>query len=109
MILDCVSAGATQTDICSVFSATGSKRYASIITSTTAPVPEDVTRVDVDGWSLLEMPGGDSVLPALTGLVEEGRYKIPVGVKGIGRGLERIPDVMDEVMKASGEKLVLAL
>lgn len=109
MIVDFVSAGAKQTDICDALDPTGSKLYAASVTSVIVPVPDGVTRSDVDGWSLLKMQGGKSILPALTELGEQGKYKLPLSAKVIGRGLEEIPTVMDEVLKVSGEKLIVKL
>ncbi len=109
MVVDFVSAGATQIDIFEAFDPAGSKLYAASVTSVDAPVPDGVTHVEFDGWSLLKMRGGTSILPALTKLVEQGKYKLPVSVKVVGDGLEQIPRVMDKVLKASGEKLVVRL
>lgn len=72
-------------------------------------MPNGVTLSDVESWSLLEMQGGKSILPALTELVEHGKYKLPVSVKVVGHGLEQTPEVMDEVGKVSGEKLIVKL
>ena len=72
-------------------------------------MPDGVSRSDIDGWSLLKMQGGKSILPALTELVEQGKYKLPVSVRVVGHGLEEIPKVMDEVLKVSREKLVVKL
>ena len=109
MIVDFVSAGAAQTAICDALDPAGSKLYAASVTSVNVPVPDGVTRSDIEGWSLLKMQGGKSILPALTELVEQGKYKLSVSVKVVGHGLEEIPKVMDEVLKVSGEKLVVKL
>ncbi|KAJ9616822.1 hypothetical protein H2200_000541 [Cladophialophora chaetospira] len=109
MIADFVSAGASQTDICEVLDPAGSKIYAALVTGVPVPVRDGVTHVEVDGWSIVDMQGGKSILPALTGLVEQGKYKLPVSVKVAGHGLEQIPKVMDEVLNLSGEKLVVKL
>lgn len=109
MIVDFVSAGAAQTDIRDALDPAGSKLYAASVTSVNVPVPDGVTRSDIDGWSLLEMQGGKLIFPALTELVEQGKYRLPVSVKVVGHGLEEIPMVMDEVLEVSGEKLVVKL
>lgn len=109
MIVDFVSAGAAQTDSCDALDSAGSELYAASVTSVNVPVPDGVTRSEIDGWSLLEMQGGKSILPALTELVEQGKYKLPVSVKVAGHGLAQIPKIMDEVLKVSGEKLVVTL
>ena len=77
MIVDFVSAGATQTDICDTLDPAGSKLYAASVTSVNIPVPDGVTRSEIESWSLLEMQGGKSILPALTELVEQGNISCP--------------------------------
>lgn len=109
MIIDCVAAGVTQTDICNTLASSGPKKYAAVISGLTVPVPDGVTRFDVSGWSLIDMPGGEEVIPALTDLVEDGKYKVPLPVKVVGHGLEEIPGVMDQVKNVSGAKLVVTL
>ena len=109
MIIDCVGAGAAQTDICDVFDPTGSKKYAAVITGADVPVPEGVTKIDVSGWSLVDLQGGRQIIPALTSLVEEGKYKVPLPVKVVGHGLDQVPKVMDQLKNVSGEKLVVTL
>lgn len=49
MIVDFVSAGATQTDICDSLDPAGFKLYAATVTGVNIPVPEGVTFSDVDG------------------------------------------------------------
>lgn len=110
MIIDCVSAGITQTDICDVLDDDGSKMYASVITSLDSPVvAKGVTKILINGWSVTEIQGGEYIIPALTRLVEEGHYKPPLPVRVVGHGLEQLPKVMDQVSSASGEKLVVVL
>lgn len=79
------------------------------MTSKSASVPEGVTKLETGGWTLLGMPGGEQVIPSLTQLIEEGRYKLPAEVKVVGHGLEQIPEVMDQVRGVSGQKLIVTL
>jgi NADPH:quinone reductase-like Zn-dependent oxidoreductase len=110
MIIDCVSAGITQPDICDVLDDEGSKMYASVITGVDTPVvAKGVTKILINGWSLVGLQGGKQIIPALTRLVEEGHYKTPLSVRVVGHGLEQVPKVMDKVDSASGEKLVVVL
>lgn len=109
MIIDCVSAGASQTDICDVIDPSGSKKYASLMTGVEVPVPQDVTKFDVIGSSLVKLQDREAIVQALTRLVEEDKYKLPVPVRVVGHGLEQLPSVMDEVMSVSCEKLVVTL
>lgn len=109
VILDCVSAGASQTDICDLLDPTGSKRYAAIITGTPVFVPEGVDKIDVSMGSVVDMQGGKQLFPSLTKLVEEGTYRVSLPVRVIGHGLEELADVLDEVMTVSGEKVIVTL
>lgn len=109
VILDCVAAGASQTDISSVLDPRGSMRYAGVETGTPVSVPENVEKITVSGWLILEMQGGKQVIPSLTKLVEEGKYRVPLPVRVIGHGLEELPNVLGMVKTASGEKLVVTL
>jgi NADPH:quinone reductase-like Zn-dependent oxidoreductase len=109
VIIDCVSAGAAQTDICNVLDPNGSKRYAAVITSIPVPVPEGVELIEVGAWGMFRLPGGEQLIPSLTKLVEEGTYKVPLPVRVVGHGLEDLPAKMDEVKAVSGEKVVLTL
>ncbi|KAJ7035616.1 putative quinone oxidoreductase [Mycena alexandri] len=109
VIIDCVSAGASQTDICDVLDPAGSKRYAAVLTGVPVPVPEGVNHIVTGGYSMFEMKGGKEIIPSLTKLVEEGMYKVPLPVRVVGHGLEELPNVLDEVKAVSGEKVVLTL
>ncbi|OCK73858.1 putative quinone oxidoreductase [Lepidopterella palustris CBS 459.81] len=109
VIIDCVSAGASQTDISDVLDSARSKSYAAIITSVPVPVPEGVNKLDVSGWSIVDMQGGMQLIPSLTKLVEEGTYRVPLPVRVVGHGLEELPNVLDEVKSVSGEKVVVTL
>lgn len=109
MILDCVGAGASQMDICNVFDPAGSKRYAAVVTGATIQVPEGVTRVYASADSMLDMEGGKQLIWALTKLIENGTYKVPLPVRVVGHGLEELSQVMDEIKTVSGEKVVVTM
>ncbi|KAJ7761098.1 putative quinone oxidoreductase [Mycena metata] len=109
LIIDCVSAGASQTDICDVLDPAGSKRYAAVLTGVPVPVPEGVDHMVTGALSMFDMKGGKEIIPSLTKLVEEGTYKVPLPVRVVGHGLEELPNVLDEVKTVSGEKVVLTL
>lgn len=109
IIFDVVGSGASQTDIYDTLDPNGSKKYGALVTSKSATVPEGVTKIETGGWTLLGMPGGEQVIPALTELIESGNYKLPAEVKVVGHGLEQIPEVMDQVRGVSGQKLIVTL
>ncbi|RFU27771.1 hypothetical protein B7463_g8581, partial [Scytalidium lignicola] len=109
MILDCVAAGATQTGICDALDITGSMKYAAVVSGVNVPVPERVSKLDVVGWALVDMPGGELVIPALTWLIETGQYRVPLPVKVVGNGLDKVPEVLNQVKSVTGTKLVVTL
>ncbi|MCJ1306736.1 hypothetical protein MMC25_000379 [Agyrium rufum] len=109
VIIDCVSAGASQTDICDVLDPAGSKRYAAVLTGVPVAVPEGVTFFDTMAVSMFGLQGGHQLIPSLAKLVEEGTYRVPLPVRVVGHGLEQLADVLDEVMTVSGEKVVVTL
>ena len=109
VIIDCVSAGTSRTDIYDVLDPAGSKRYAAIITGVPLPIPKGVNKFDVRAWSMVDMQGGKQLIPSLTKLVEEGKYRVPLPVRVVGHGLEELPSVLDEVKTVSGEKVVVTL
>ncbi|KAH8696744.1 putative quinone oxidoreductase [Talaromyces proteolyticus] len=109
MIIDCVSAGASDTTICECLDSAGSKKYAAVVSGIDVPVPDGVTKINVGGWSLIEMQGGEHVIPSITELIEEGKYKVPLPVKVVGHGLNEIQHVLDQVKTVTGTKLVVKL
>ena len=109
MMIDCVGAGTAQKDICEAFDPAGSKLYSAVFTGMDVPVPDDVKKTNISGWSIFDVQGGKQIIPALTKLVEEGKYKPPVPVNVLGHGLERLAEVIDKLKNVSGEKLVVTL
>ena len=109
VIIDCVSAGASQTDISDVLDPAGSKKYAAVITGVPVSVPDGVHKFDVSARSMIDMQGGKQLIPSLTKLVEDGMYRVPLPVRVVGHGLEELPNVLDEVKTVSGEKVVVTL
>jgi threonine dehydrogenase-like Zn-dependent dehydrogenase len=109
VILDCVSAGASQTDICDLLDPMGSKKYAAVVTGTPVVVPEGVDKIDVSMGSMVDMRGGKQLFPSLTKLVEEGIYRVSLPVRVAGHGLEELADALDEAMTVSGEKVIVTL
>lgn len=109
VIIDCVSAGASQTNICDVLDKAGSKRYSSVRTGIDVLVPGGVDLIVASADLAFAAPGGDGIIPALTELLEEGTYKLPLPVRVMGHGLEELQEVLDEVKRASCEKLMLTM
>ena len=109
VIIDCVSAGASQTDISDVLDPAGSKKYAAVFTGVPVPVSQGVNMNGVNAWSMMDRQGGKQLIGSLTQLVEEGTYRVPLPVRAVGHGLEELGNVLDEVKSVSGEKVVVTL
>jgi threonine dehydrogenase-like Zn-dependent dehydrogenase len=109
VIIDCVSAGTSQTDISDVLDPSGSKKYAALITGLPISVAEGVNKFDVNAWSMVDMQGGKQLISSLTKLVEEGTYRVPLPVRVVGHGLKELPNFLDKVKTVSGEKVVVTL
>jgi NADPH:quinone reductase-like Zn-dependent oxidoreductase len=109
MIIDCVGAGGSQTDICDTFDRSGAQKYAFVITGVVPKVPDGVTKYACSGWSIFDVEGGMQIIPSITKLVEEGKYKVPLPINVVAHGLEQIPAVMDKTKTVSGEKLIVTL
>jgi len=109
VILDCIAAGLQQRDISDVLTADGPKKYAAQVTGPPLPVPEGVNLTMFGGFSLIGSQGEENVIPALTTLVEQAKYKPPVPTKVIGKKLGDIPDVMDQLKTDTGVKLLVTL
>jgi NADPH:quinone reductase-like Zn-dependent oxidoreductase len=109
VILDCVGAGSSQTDICDALNPTGLKNYAAVFTGLPIPVPEGVRKIDTSAEHIFQAEGGNHVIAEITRLVEEGIYKVPLPVVVSGHGLEAIDKAIDRVTTASGEKIVVTL
>jgi len=94
MIIDCVSAGA-QMNICDVLDNAGSKMYAAVITGVDTPVSKGVTKVEINGWSIVNLQGwkaghtGNHLVGGrrkiyATGPGEGGRTLAGAGTQGYG-------------------------
>ena len=109
MVIDCVSAGVTQEGVEGVLDRDGAMKYAEVLAGPPLPEFEGVARYKINGSTLVEMPGGETVVPGLTALMEQGTYKLPVPVRVVAHGLAEIPNVLDMTKTVSGEKLVVTL
>ncbi|KPI34372.1 Enoyl LovC [Cyphellophora attinorum] len=109
IVLDCVASALWQRDIFDTLHPDQSKLYAAIVTGKEIGVPDGVTKKMVSGWAITSVAGGDSIMAALTELMENGRYRMPLPVRVVGKGLLEIDAAVDRVDKASGEKFVVVL
>ena len=90
---------------------TGEKKFAELLTGhnigdVTAGVKFDEARM----VKILMTPGGQDVMAALSELIKEGKFKLPIAVKVVGTGLESIGKGLEELSAGvSGTKLVIVL
>lgn len=108
-ILDAVNGVAIDSSLLQVL--TGPKNFAEVATGQNVKdVPADVKHSVVFGRQLFGAPGGASALAVLGKLVDEGKYKLPVPIKVVGKGFEAIEQGL-QILKdgVSGTKLVVTL
>ncbi|KAB8068502.1 hypothetical protein BDV29DRAFT_195615 [Aspergillus leporis] len=84
------------TEISGVLDQARSRRYAFVLTGDEIPLPEGVNKIA-------------QVISSLTGLVDEGKYRVPLLARVVGQRPEQLPDMLDEVKTVSGEKVVVTL
>ena len=107
-ILDAVTAAAKQPAVCNVLNATGPKLYSQVITGENVEVPEGIDSTAITVQDFFGTKGGQAAMPSLAGLVQDGKYKLPIPVDVIGKGFETIEKGLDMLMKGvSGTKYVV--
>ncbi|KAK3311934.1 chaperonin 10-like protein [Apodospora peruviana] len=110
-IIDVVGAGRTQKDIFDAFDSASAKRYAQVWTGDAeTEVPDGVESTLFRVRDLPQLSGARDVLWALERLLEEGKYKLPLPVRIVGRGFQGLEKGL-ELMRhgVSGEKLVVTM
>ncbi|KAJ5224966.1 hypothetical protein N7468_006191 [Penicillium chermesinum] len=110
-IIDAVGAGATQSKIFEAFNKDGPKRYAQVWTGDDEiRVPDGVDSVLFRSRDLPQIQGHENVMKALQGLLEDGKYRPPLPLRVVGRGLPGLKEGLDIIRGGvSGEKLVVNL
>lgn len=110
MMLDAVAGAAAQPNIFDAFDPSGPRLYAEVSTGAAIEPPEGVERHIVFGYALFKVPGGLNAMSALSDLLAQGKYKVPIKVKVIGTGFEAIDAGLQELKAGvSGTKLVVSL
>lgn len=109
VIIDRVSAGASQTDFCDIINPAFSRRYACVRTGADVSVPSNAKPILTSAEFTQDGPGGHKIIPALAKPVEDGVYRLPLLVRAVGQGLATLPGVLNQVKRASSDKLVLTL
>lgn len=92
----------------------GPKHFAEVFTGQNievSSIPTDVKHHIVFGHTVIgATPGGSNLLTALGQLGEEGKFKVPLPVKVVGRGFDAIGEGLQILKKGiSGTKLAVSL
>lgn len=111
VIIDVVGAGAMQPDIFNVLNKDGPQKYAQVWTGNDqVQAPSGVDSVMFRGRDLPQLSGNANIVPTLETLLREGRYKLPLPVRVVGKGLEGLERGLELMRQGvSGEKLVVIL
>jgi hypothetical protein len=73
-------------------------------------VPEGVNATVIVARQMFGAKGGMTAIPGLASLVQSGKYKLPVRVEVVGKGLESIERGLDKLIKGvSGTKYIVSL
>ncbi|KAJ5565482.1 hypothetical protein N7513_001724 [Penicillium frequentans] len=89
VIIDVVGAGGMQPDIFNVLDNHGPQKYAQVWTGNDQiQAPSGVNSVMFRGRDLPQLSGNANIVPTLETLLREGRYKLPLPVRIVGRGLD---------------------
>ena len=109
-ILDAVTAASSQPSVFGAFNPDGPKIYSQPLTGQNVEVPEGIHATVVFGRQILGAKGGQTAMPALTNLLQSGKFKLPVKVEVIGKGFDVIEPGLDRLMRGvSGTKFAVSL
>ena len=110
-IFDAVGAGVTERHVFETFDEEGPKRYAQVWTGDDeVEVPRDVNSVLFRSRDFMQIQSGKNIMLALQTLLDKGKYKLPLPVRGVGEGLAGLEKGLDLMRRGvSGEKLVVNL
>ncbi|KAI0378562.1 GroES-like protein [Hypomontagnella monticulosa] len=106
-IIDAVGAGAETPAVYDALRSDGPKLYSLVITRPGVEVPEGINASLIDAQSILDKE--PRVLQYLTELLKDGKYRLPVKVEVVGKGLQAIEKGLEKVPTVSGTKLVITL
>ncbi|MCJ1386432.1 hypothetical protein MMC17_009558 [Xylographa soralifera] len=109
-ILDAVTAAAKQPSVFTALNPTGPKTYSQVVNGENVEVPEGINSTAVFGRQIFGAKGGTTAMSGLAGLVQSGKYKLPVKVEVVGKGFDAIEQGLDKLMKGvSGTKYVVSV
>lgn len=89
-ILDPVGACRAHKQVFDTLDPNGPKLVSQVFTGPPADVPSDkgINSTDVFGPMMFVVDGGANVFPALSRLMEAGKFKVPVRIEVVGKGFE---------------------
>jgi NADPH:quinone reductase-like Zn-dependent oxidoreductase len=113
-IFDAVNSVPLNKALLALFDGAETKILASLTTGVDVKaedVPEGVQHTVTTMANLFKLPDGIAkTMEALSKLVEDGKYKVPIEVRKLDGGLESVGDGLKTMMKGvSGQKLVVSL
>ncbi|KAI1421978.1 GroES-like protein [Xylaria sp. FL1777] len=106
-VLDAVGAGAEAPAVYETIKSDGPRLYSLVITRPGIELPAGIQTTLVGGQDIINYD--PSAMKYLHKLLDDGKYKLPVKVEVVGKGLQSIEGNLDRVMKVSGTKLVVSL
>lgn len=88
----------------------GPKLYSHVMTGAKVNVPNGVKGATVYGRMAFQVEGGEAAMARLFDLVDAGKFKLPLEVEVVGKGLDVIGSGLDKLKAGvSGRKLVVSL
>lgn len=111
-ILDAVSGAGEERALFDALKKDGPSLYTNVFTGKEVEAPEGVeaTKVFAHMMFVTPDPEGASAMARLVDLVEEGKYKLPLEIEVVGRGLDEIGAGLEKLRGGvSGSKLVVGL
>ncbi|KAK4173222.1 chaperonin 10-like protein [Triangularia setosa] len=97
-------------EIFNAFREGGPKLYSHVMTGAKLAVPEGVKAATVVGRMAFQTDGGGAAMTRLVDLVESGRFKLPLDIEVVGKGLGVIGGGLEKLRGGvSGTKLVVSL
>ncbi|KAK3368605.1 chaperonin 10-like protein [Podospora didyma] len=109
-ILDAVGGAEKNSALFDVLTADGPKLYSQVFTGANIDVPTDVSTSRVYGRMVFETPGGMLSMRKIIELAEQGKFKLPLKVQVVGKGLDAIGAGLERLKEGvSGTKLVVSL
>ena len=109
-ILDAVAAAAAQPAVITALHPQGPKVYTQPQTKQNFEIPEGVESTVISAKDVFSTNGGMNAMSGLVGLVEDGKYKLPVKVEVLGKGFQTIDQGLDKLKRGvSGIKYAVTL